>query len=97
MFGALAVQALLGIIHHIMYKRRGKRQVWSYAHIWTGRALITLGIINGGLGLQLAKNSRASKIAYGVCAGFIWVVWMVIAVASDFRKKPEAEKEPVEK
>lgn len=94
-FGLLAVQALLGIIHHIMYKRKGKRQVWSYAHIWTGRALITLGIINGGLGMQMADVSRAGKIAYGVCAGFIWVVWMVIAVASDFRKTPKVDNEPM--
>ncbi|TLD21810.1 Cytochrome b2 [Venturia nashicola] len=94
-FGLLAVQAILGIIHHLIYRRKGKRQVWSYAHVWNGRILITLGIINGGLGMQLASVSRAGKIAYGVCAGLIWVVWMVIAVISDFKEKPKADEKPV--
>lgn len=69
--------------------------MWSYAHIWTGRILITLGIINGGLGMQLAKVSRDGKIAYGVCAGFIWVVWMAIAVASDIRKSPKTDNKRI--
>ena len=91
-FALLASQAVFGIIHHILFRRKGRRQVWSYAHIWTGRILVTLGIINGGLGMQLANVSRAGKIAYGVLAGLIWVVWMATAVASEFKK---SDSEPM--
>ncbi|QDS75177.1 hypothetical protein FKW77_008449 [Venturia effusa] len=93
-FGLLAVQAVLGILHHLMYRRKGRRQIWSYAHIWTGRSLITLGIINGGLGMEMAHVSRPGKIAYGVCAGLIWIVWMFTAVASEFRTSGRADNQP---
>jgi hypothetical protein len=36
------------------------------------------GIINGGLGLQLAANTKKGKIAYGVVAGVVAVVYMVL-------------------
>ena len=50
------------------------------AHVWVGRILITLGIINGGLGLQLdGTSTRAENIAYGVIAGLIWVAFMYVA------------------
>lgn len=45
--------------------------------------------------MQLAKVSRDGKIAYGVCAGFIWVVWMAIAVASDIRKSPKTDNKRI--
>jgi len=36
------------------------------------------GIINGGLGLQLAANTKKGEIAYGVVAGVMAVVYMVL-------------------
>ena len=47
-------------------------------HIWHGRILIILGIVNGGLGLQLADNTTSGEIAYGVVAGVIFVVYIVV-------------------
>jgi len=58
LFVLLFFQPLLGFLHHFMFKKHGRRMVWSYGHIWLGRIIITLGIINGGLGLQLAKRTR---------------------------------------
>jgi hypothetical protein len=61
-----------------------------------GRILITLGMINGGLGLLLADNaSRGEKIAYGVIAGFIWLLWMVIAVLGELSMARNAGPRPV--
>jgi hypothetical protein len=94
-FALLAFQTAFGLVHHILFKRKGQRQIWSYAHIWTGRTLVTLGIINGGLGMQLGNVSKAGKIAYGVLAGLIWIVWMAVAVVSEFRSPPKADSEPV--
>ena len=44
---------------------------------------MTLGIINGGLGLQLSGNTTKGEIAYGVIAGVIWLVWVAIALMSN--------------
>lgn len=48
--------------------------------------MITLGIINGGLGLRLAGNTQKGEIAYGVVAGVIWLVWMTAAVLGEIRR-----------
>lgn len=45
-----------------------------------GRIVITLGIINGGLGLRLSDNTTKGTIAYSVVAAIVWVVWMSVAV-----------------
>jgi hypothetical protein len=82
----LIFQPLLGYIHHLYFKRTHRRTAWSYAHIWLGRIVITIGIINGGLGLKLANNSRSGEIAYGIVAGIIWLVWMAAAVYGEIKK-----------
>jgi hypothetical protein len=38
------------------------------------------GIINGGLGLQLAGNSTGGIIGYGVVAGVIAALYLVLVV-----------------
>lgn len=48
--------------------------------------MITLGIINGGLGLRLSNNTRKGEIAYGVVAGVIWLVWMAAALLGEIRR-----------
>ena len=80
MLAVAVLQALAGTIQHIFHKRG--REMWPLAriHVWVGRILITLGIINGGLGLQLdGASTQAENIAYGVIAGFIWMVFMYVA------------------
>jgi hypothetical protein len=37
-------------------------------------------IVNGGLGLNLAGHSRGSEIAYGVVAGVIALVYIVVVI-----------------
>ena len=49
-------------------------------HIWYGRLLILLGIINGGLGLQLAANTTAGEIIYGSVAGIMLLIYLVAAL-----------------
>jgi hypothetical protein len=58
--------------------------------VWLGRLAITLGIINGGLGFQLAGRmnmcSKPGMIAYGVIAGVIWLAWVAAIVIGEKRK-----------
>ena len=46
---ALFIQALLGYQHHRNYKKTGQRTVVSHSHLWIGRAVIVLGIVNAVL------------------------------------------------
>lgn len=82
----LVIQPFLGMVHHNVFKRTNQRSFWSSAHVWYGRVLITIGIINGGLGLKLSDNTTKGEIGYGVVAGIMWVIWMAVAVRSDLRK-----------
>ena len=80
------MQPVLGTIHHRIYKTKKQRTAWATAHVWLGRIIITLAIINGGLGLRLSENTRKGEIAYGVIGGVVWLIWMAIAVWAEARK-----------
>lgn len=91
-------QPIFGFLHHSLFKKYGYRTFWSYAHIWLGRIAITLGIINGGLGLKLADSmrmsSRSGMIAYGVVAGFMWLLWVAAIVIGERRRKRASQDPP---
>jgi hypothetical protein len=96
----VTLQPFTGWIHHRIFKVRALavattnrgprpgRTVWGRLHLWSGRALITLGIINGGLGLRLmesnpiqdAELTRDAEIGYGIAAGLVWCIYVFITV-----------------
>ncbi|MCJ1285565.1 hypothetical protein MMC26_004906, partial [Xylographa opegraphella] len=59
----LFLQPFLGLIHHFIYRKTQRKTLWAHAHVWWGRALLILGAINGGLGLQLSGNTVKGEIA----------------------------------
>lgn len=65
----LGIQPILGFLHHLQYRRQGKRGIFGHVHIWYGRATIIIGMVNGGLGLQLTGASNVYVIVYSVAAG----------------------------
>ncbi|KAM3075801.1 hypothetical protein ACMFMG_007928 [Clarireedia jacksonii] len=69
------LQFLLGLYHHHKYKQQQRRGWAGVMHIWYGRTIIVLGIVNGGVGLQLAGNSTAGKVVYGVVAGVVGLAY----------------------
>jgi hypothetical protein len=94
-FVLLFFQPILGFIHHVQYKKHSRRTIWSYGHLWLGRIVITLGMINGGLGMLLASDApsflsfrptRGQIIAYGVIAGLVWLLWVAAAVIGERRR-----------
>lgn len=92
----VSTQTLSGLVHHRQFKKQPGRTPWSHAHLWVGRIAITLGIINGGLGLRLADASRMSSrggmVAYGVVAGLMWVVWVAAIVVGERRRAKKQVK-----
>ncbi|KAJ4327119.1 hypothetical protein N0V84_002507 [Fusarium piperis] len=71
----MGLQPILGYAHHRYFKSHGKRGIISHVHIWFGRVLMVLGIVNGGLGLQLASSSTGYIVAYSVIAGIAALVY----------------------
>lgn len=92
----MILQPLFGLIHHLRFRKVQKRTIWTWIHMWYGRTLIILGIINGGLGLRLAHITTpvGGKIAYGVVAGISGlaflglIVWPKVGKTKDSTKKP---------
>ena len=48
------------------------------------------GIVNGGLGLQLAANSHKGMVAYSVVAGVVGVLYILLVVFRVGRRKRDA-------
>jgi hypothetical protein len=88
----MLLQPFFGFVHHRRYLATQKRGNWTRLHVWYGRVLILLGIINGGLGLQLAANTRGGTIAYGVVGGVIGMAYCVMVAKSELEKRVRHEK-----
>ncbi|KAM3418809.1 hypothetical protein BST61_g4777 [Cercospora zeina] len=92
LLGLLFFQPFFGLVHHFKFKKHLRRTLWSYLHLWIGRIVVTLGIINGGLGLRLARRmpferpSDGAIIGYGVAAGFMWLLYVLSAVIGERRR-----------
>ncbi|ATY58696.1 cellobiose dehydrogenase [Cordyceps militaris] len=88
------LQPILGALHHRSFKSAGRRGPLSHIHVWYGRALMILGIINGGLGLQLANAGMPFRTAYivlsAVIAGsyFLAIPWLELRKAKSARNQP---------
>jgi hypothetical protein len=80
------VQPLLGLLHHRQYLKLGKRSYFGLGHIWYGRILIICGVINGGLGLQLAANTTNGEVVYGIVAGAMFVLYVLVILVTGLRK-----------
>jgi hypothetical protein len=65
----------------------------SYAHIGIGRIAIILGIVNGGLGLQLAGAQGSSVIAYAVVAAIMVLLYLASIVYGE-RKRSKSVTPP---
>ncbi|KAF7133775.1 hypothetical protein CNMCM5793_005129 [Aspergillus hiratsukae] len=91
----LLFQPLMGLLQHIHFRRTGGKSVFAYMHRWLGRALIALGIVNGGLGFLLAKNQgncapKWAIMAYAVVAGVVGLAYIILVIVLPFRAKKSA-------
>lgn len=77
-----------------MFKKYSRRTFWSYAHLWLGRIIITLGIINGGLGLNLADNTTSGKIAYAVVAAVMFSAFVAASVYGEIKRARRQRSAP---
>lgn len=69
---ALFLQAGLGYVHHANYKKHQRRTWASHSHLWTGRVVIIVGMLNAVLGFVLADNTAAAA-AVGVVSVLVLI------------------------
>jgi hypothetical protein len=86
----MILQPLSGYLHHMHYMKHQRRGPVSYAHIAFGRSLMLLGVINGGLGLQLAGAGMKLVTAYAVVSAIMGVAYAGIKGITSFRKRKAA-------
>ncbi|KAB5578803.1 hypothetical protein GE09DRAFT_1262026 [Coniochaeta sp. 2T2.1] len=81
--GLVSLQPLVGVWHHLNFRRIRVRTWRYYVHIWYGRILIVMGIVDGGLGLRLAANyTRGEMICYVVISVAAFVLYGSAVVVS---------------
>lgn len=93
-------QPLLGLAQHIYYRRNQARSKMGLIHQILGRAMIILGIINGGLGFNISGPvgsryvPRGAVIAYGVIAGLVAIFYVAVVVLSRRRAQRSGTGSP---
>ena len=84
----IIVQVLGGIVQHLIFKKEQRRTAVSYAHIVFGWIIITLGMLNGCLGLWLAENNKASG-GLGAAGVVILLIMLGVSLWAGWRRKRE--------
>jgi hypothetical protein len=89
-------QPAMGFLQHRYFHKTERKSVFAYLHRWFGRTMITLGIVNAGLGFRFTGIGTSvapvgAVIAYGVVAGIVWVGYILTAsfLAHRRRARPE--------
>ncbi|RYP04208.1 hypothetical protein DL764_004598 [Monosporascus ibericus] len=76
----MVLQPIGGYMHHRYFLQHKRRGAISHVHIWYGRALMLMGVVNGGLGIRWAADGeiRGSPlmIAYSVVAAGMAVIYL---------------------
>jgi len=84
----IVFQPIMGIIQHRHFKKTGGKSIFAYVHRWVGRGAIVLGMINSGLGFQLAKDNviirSHSYVRNYVLLGVLVSVWVSFVVYDHF-------------
>jgi hypothetical protein len=83
-------QPILGFIQHQHFKKTGGKSVFAYLHRWIGRGAIVLGMINSGLGFQLAETTGIivpthSYIRSYVLLGVLVFIWFSVVMFDTLR------------
>lgn len=88
----MVIQPFLGFAHHRNYVQTQSRGAVSHAHIWWGRGLLVLGVVNGGLGLQLSNERNSLVIAYSVIGGIVFLLYFAAKLWATSRNSQSGPK-----
>ncbi|KAL6855632.1 hypothetical protein J3F83DRAFT_470909 [Trichoderma novae-zelandiae] len=90
----IVFQPALGVLQHRHFKRTGGKSKFAYVHRWIGRGAIVLGMINTGLGFQLAKKNviihKSTYVREYVLLGILVTAWVFFVLYDEFRLRRSA-------
>jgi hypothetical protein len=89
----MTLQPVLGYLHHNHFRKHGQRGVISHVHMWYGRSLMFLGIVNGGVGLQFASAPPPAVVAYTIIAAVVSVCYLCGIGFGIINKKKKKERQ----
>lgn len=91
----MVLQPVLGWFHHKYYMKHKARGPISYGHLWYGRTLMLGGLINVGLGLQLASGSTMLMTMYAIVAAVMGALYISVKLFKFMIKRNEAQAEEI--
>ncbi|BFZ65026.1 hypothetical protein YB2330_006189 [Saitoella coloradoensis] len=65
---AMIPQVVMGWVHHLNYKKYQTRTAPSHLHMWLGRTVLILAVLNAGWGYRLGENNKGAIAAWVVGA-----------------------------
>ncbi|CAD0016413.1 unnamed protein product, partial [Aureobasidium pullulans] len=95
LFSLLAIQALGGLLHHLLF-RRGKNSIIGKVHMVLGIGLLILGIVNAPLGLNLAGDSKYNKY-YIIVVAILGALFLALRAWAVVRNRKISKREGSEK
>ncbi|KAJ5703382.1 hypothetical protein N7493_011771 [Penicillium malachiteum] len=75
--GLTIFQPAMGLLQHRHFRKTGGKSLFAYIHRWFGRAMLTLGIINVGLGLHFVRVEYPSDAPWGAIIAVSAVIGIV--------------------
>jgi hypothetical protein len=89
----IVVQPVMGMLQHRYFKKTGGKSAFGYIHRWVGRFAILLGIVNNGLGFQLAREDievpTRSYVRNFTIMGVLVSIWLGLVVYDEFFRKAQ--------
>lgn len=80
-------QPIIGFLQHRHFRNYKARGVFGYMHLWLGRILIVLGVVNGGLGLKLSDEEGKAKTAYIAIAAVVGSIYILTLMTTALLKR----------
>jgi len=96
------IQPALGLVQHLLFRKRSRKTIFGLTHRWLGRIIIILGMINGGLGFMFAGSVGSKNIpewgviVYSVVTGGVVIFYVAVVLWQSTKNRggdPVAEKE----
>ncbi|KAM3417368.1 hypothetical protein BST61_g5618 [Cercospora zeina] len=85
------LQPFLGLAHHFIWAKTQKRTLISGLHVYFGRLLISVGMVNGAIGLALARVSGPEKWAYGVLVSLVWIAYTLATLDWEIKRDNQGQ------
>ncbi|KIW91581.1 uncharacterized protein Z519_07548 [Cladophialophora bantiana CBS 173.52] len=89
-------QPTLGLLQHIHFRKFGTRSAYGQTHRWLGRAMILLGVVNGGLGFKTVGMIGTeyvptySVVLYSIFSAVVFIVYLVVLLFPRYTNSAEA-------